>query len=151
MARPRYRDQSTTSGSARHNRMGFNRSRRRFQPARSASAIHPASGSVEATTRRIVRLRHYRHGSSVALRRTEERHGMDPKSVASKIIESWSGGIDDGCSSIHACSPRAASPSSGRNAGRSTVVFRAWARSTAANSTWLTLLSKIDVSRACQC
>ena len=30
MASPRYRDQSTTFGSSRHNRMGFNRSRRRF-------------------------------------------------------------------------------------------------------------------------
>ena len=36
------------------------------------------------------------------------------------------------------CSPRAASPSSGGNAGPGTVVLRAWARSTAANSTWLT-------------
>ena len=39
------------------------------------------------------------------------------------------------------CSPRAASPSSGRNSGQNsgpcTVVLRAWPRSTAANSTWL--------------
>jgi hypothetical protein len=38
------------------------------------------------------------------------------------------------------CSPRAAAPSSRRNAGPGSVVLRAWARSTAANSTWLNLI-----------
>jgi hypothetical protein len=38
------------------------------------------------------------------------------------------------------CSPRAASPSSDRNAGPGTVVLRAWPRSTATNSTWLNLI-----------
>src|ERR1700740_186972 len=44
------------------------------------------------------------------------------------------------------CSPRAAAPSSSRNAGPGTVVLRTWARSPAANSTWLNLtrLSQLE-------
>ena len=46
------------------------------------------------------------------------------------------------------CSPRAASPSSGRNASPGTMVLRAWARSTAANFTWLNLIGTCGIQRA---
>src|SRR6516162_5359042 len=50
MACPSCCNQSAISRSACHDRMGFNRSRRRLQSARSAAEIHPASGSAKETT-----------------------------------------------------------------------------------------------------
>src|SRR5208282_5143253 len=50
MACPSCCNQSATSRSACHDRMDFNRSRRRLQTDRSAAEIHPASGSANGTT-----------------------------------------------------------------------------------------------------